>query len=708
MASVRISSPAIPASKIRPPRVRHAEITRTHLLADVDAADREILAICAPAGFGKSTFAIQWASRSDLPVSWFSLDDEDDDPVVLIAGLAAALRLNAPAWVSPDSATYGRQLRPEFLASVAALPGPVTLVVDDVQQLRSTRAINVLRAVVDALPVGSRVALVGRDLQALPVALWRGQGRVADVRAEQLVFRPDETMEAVHNAENAEEIREISGGWPVMVFLLSQVDSGPAIHDYVGREVLDALPAPLREFVLDTAPLGTVNSALAAHVHANPDASVPYFLSEAITTELLRADESDWYIYHPLLVECCTSYLEREDPHRLSALRARGARWHLDHSDFDVAVSLAAATGDDTVFADVVWNALADALLLGRTSSVDSWLHLVDPSVVARQPALTLAAAWADVARGSFGAALRHGMQSLQLMPDDWPSRPDDFPFAGYLALLQAVTGMGLDSPQAALERAVLAEAAIDRSDPAICLAIFTRGLHGCLLGNAGGQKDLVAAFALSEAFDSPATAVAAQFVLGLHLLSTGQPTAGCDALATGRALYMRHDLSQMLPVAALVALGDVALESVRGGRARVLLAIAEQRRMWDRVEHVLPWYDPLSHAVLANVMCRLGDANACREHLAGCDGSTYPVEGLVGQWAAAARLHHDASSPLAALTAAESRVWDLLSSRMTLGEIGEALFLSRETVKSHATSIYRKLGVTTRREAQDLADRWS
>jgi len=44
----------------------------------------------------------------------------------------------------------------------------------------------------------------------------------------------------------------------------------------------------------------------------------------------------------------------------------------------------------------------------------------------------------------------------------------------------------------------------------------------------------------------------------------------------------------------------------------------------------------------------------------------------------------------------------------MTLGEIGEALFLSRETVKSHATSIYRKLGVTTRREAQDLADRWS
>jgi len=53
-------------------------------------------------------------------------------------------------------------------------------------------------------------------------------------------------------------------------------------------------------------------------------------------------------------------------------------------------------------------------------------------------------------------------------------------------------------------------------------------------------------------------------------------------------------------------------------------------------------------------------------------------------------------------------RVWGLLHGRMTLSEIGEALFLSRETVKSHTVSIYRKLGVSSRREAQDLADSWS
>jgi LuxR family transcriptional regulator, maltose regulon positive regulatory protein len=36
----------------------------------------------------------------------------------------------------------------------------------------------------------------------------------------------------------------------------------------------------------------------------------------------------------------------------------------------------------------------------------------------------------------------------------------------------------------------------------------------------------------------------------------------------------------------------------------------------------------------------------------------------------------------------------------MTFPEIGEELFLSRNTIKSQAYSIYRKLGATTRSQA--------
>ena len=51
-------------------------------------------------------------------------------------------------------------------------------------------------------------------------------------------------------------------------------------------------------------------------------------------------------------------------------------------------------------------------------------------------------------------------------------------------------------------------------------------------------------------------------------------------------------------------------------------------------------------------------------------------------------------------LTAAELRLVPLLPTHLTFPQIGERLFISRSTVKTHATSIYQKLGVSSRSEA--------
>jgi LuxR family maltose regulon positive regulatory protein len=56
----------------------------------------------------------------------------------------------------------------------------------------------------------------------------------------------------------------------------------------------------------------------------------------------------------------------------------------------------------------------------------------------------------------------------------------------------------------------------------------------------------------------------------------------------------------------------------------------------------------------------------------------------------------------LSSLTTAELRLLPLLPSHLSLAEIGERLFVSRNTVKTQAISIYRKLGVSTRRETID------
>ncbi len=51
-------------------------------------------------------------------------------------------------------------------------------------------------------------------------------------------------------------------------------------------------------------------------------------------------------------------------------------------------------------------------------------------------------------------------------------------------------------------------------------------------------------------------------------------------------------------------------------------------------------------------------------------------------------------------LTNAEMRVLEQLPTHRSLEEIGEHLYVSRNTVKTHTLSIYRKLGVSSRGDA--------
>jgi LuxR family maltose regulon positive regulatory protein len=51
-------------------------------------------------------------------------------------------------------------------------------------------------------------------------------------------------------------------------------------------------------------------------------------------------------------------------------------------------------------------------------------------------------------------------------------------------------------------------------------------------------------------------------------------------------------------------------------------------------------------------------------------------------------------------LTAAELRLLPLLTTHLSFREIAERLYVSRNTVKTQAISVYRKLGVTSRGDA--------
>jgi LuxR family maltose regulon positive regulatory protein len=89
-------------TKLKRPRANGDLLARPHLINSLnEGLNRKLTLISAPAGFGKTTLAVQWLSQlpADRPSSesvslsaWLSLDQDDNDLVVFLAYFIAAVQ----------------------------------------------------------------------------------------------------------------------------------------------------------------------------------------------------------------------------------------------------------------------------------------------------------------------------------------------------------------------------------------------------------------------------------------------------------------------------------------------------------------------------------------------------------------------------------------------------------------------------------------
>src|SRR4029453_16270013 len=80
------------ATKLSLPRARPDRLARSRLIQQLNQGmARELVLVCTPAGFGKTTLVADWAASASWPVAWLSLDPEDNDPARFWRYVVAAL-----------------------------------------------------------------------------------------------------------------------------------------------------------------------------------------------------------------------------------------------------------------------------------------------------------------------------------------------------------------------------------------------------------------------------------------------------------------------------------------------------------------------------------------------------------------------------------------------------------------------------------------
>ncbi len=731
-------------SKLASPFTRKGIVPRPALVERLTSSvDTPVVSVLAPPGYGKTTVLSQWAEAESRPFAWVSLDRRDNDPAVLLTYVALALDRIEPigprvyeALASPG-VSIGSTLVPRLGAALSAATQPLVLVVDDVHVLHDRDAADALTALAEHLPAGSQLAIAGREAPVVPITRLRASGRVLEVGTDDLALDAREAASLMRGAgvalprEQLVHLIDQTEGWPVGLYLAALAiraggDDPSSVApfagadrfmaDYLRSELLTKLSRRTVTFLTRTSVLHTLSGQL-CDAMLERAGSARSLESIARKNLLLLPLDRDGhrYRYHHLFREMLREELERREPGIAPRLLLRAADWCEEHGLGEDALEYAQEAGDADRAARLLPSVLLPAHSHGRLVTVRQWLAWFDDrDLIERYP--TIAALGAGVL-ALMGDAPEAERWASAAEPDDGgpviveggPMLPDGVtPSVALLAMVRA-TMCAHGTQRLALD-AELARARVPRSSPWRATALLVSGIAHLLNGDdAGADADLLAAAEVGEASGSADTVAIALCERAMLAMAREEwSDAQLDA-ERARSVVRREHLDEYV-TSALVHAVSARLAIHGGDPAGAHRSLVRAQRARVRLSYAIPWLAVQVRLELARAYRSLADPAGARTMLREVDEIVRrrPDLGVLVAQRAEVReqLEHVpvGTAGVSTLTAAELRLFPYLSTYLTFPEIGDRLFLSRHTVKTQAISIYRKLGVSSRREAIERA----
>src|SRR5436190_5580905 len=428
------------ATKLNVPRPQPGFVPRRRPAEALgDGLARGRVLVCAPAGFGKTALLANWGRGGGRQVAWLGLDGGDSDPARFWRYVVAALDRARPGLarrVGPPSPGSFEGLVTALINELAADPGPdeVLLVLDDYHLVDSGPVQESVAFLLENLPPGLRVVVSGRADPPLPLARLRARGQLAELRAADLRFTPEEAAALLGEAGGpglpgtaVAALVARTEGWAAGLQLAGLSLRGHAdaagfaaafsgshryVLDYLADEVLVGQSGPVRAFLLETSVLERLSGDLCDAVTGRAGGQAMLQDIERAGLFLVPLDEvRGWWRYHHLFADLLRARLQAEQPGRVQALHRAAAAWSQEHDLADDAVRHALAAGDVAWAARLVERHVET--LLGRSEGVTlrRWLSALPAESLRDRPRLCLAQA--------YGAAQGFQVEALEALLDD-------------------------------------------------------------------------------------------------------------------------------------------------------------------------------------------------------------------------------------------------------------------------------------------------
>lgn len=414
----------------RPP-LPDGHVPRSRLCQRLHAGlSGRLLLVNAPAGFGKSSLAIEFCQA--LPTHWRSLwlglSQRDADPGRFLERLLEGLQQFCPALGGQAMGLLKMRQRHQPFAFEEWLDGlldelalylqpdsPVLLVLDDYHLAQGPVLDRCLQFFLNHLPNGLMLLVTSRQRPDWHLARLRLSRQLVELTEQDLRLTPDEALAVIGRQPSGlrgqalDNLIQRSDGWVagLRFWQLAASESGEdnalpqALHggeglirDYLLEEVIDILPAHVQAFLYDTACQERFCAELCDALRERDDSMGILRYLQAHQVFLVPLDEhGHWFRYHHLFSDLLRS---RQGSESLGALHLRACRWFQVQGLLDEAVEQALRAGHLDVAADLVQSLSEEQLLAEQNvGMLLRWKMDLPDSLLISTPRLIVLYSWA-------------------------------------------------------------------------------------------------------------------------------------------------------------------------------------------------------------------------------------------------------------------------------------------------------------------------
>jgi LuxR family transcriptional regulator, maltose regulon positive regulatory protein len=716
--------------KLRAPPARPGMVTRAAIIERLVAPDAgPVLAVVAPAGYGKTTLLAQLAQHKQPRVAWVSADDRDNDPTVLLTYLAVALDRVEPiepsVFRSLASPGVGLADVARLGSSIASMGAPIIVVLDHAEAITSRACRDMIAELAVRLPAGSQLAIGSRQEVPVPVPRLRAQGGIVEIGVGDLAMDPGEAQSLLasagvaHTEADIQRLVERTEGWPAGLYLAALAMNAGGAHmdaefaltgderfvgDYLRSEFLDRVSRAEVSFLTRTSILDRMLGPLC-------DVTVGGKGSGHVLDRLQRRNllvipldrHGQWYRYHQLFRELLHAELQRREPELVGELHTRAAAWFEANNLTEAAIGHAQYAGDAERVARLVLKVANQVWASGRLDTVLRWMEWFSAKgLIEHHPAVAVHGALIYALVGKAGDAERWASAAERTASVG--TLPDGNTMEGSLAYLRALLCRdGLDEMRRDAQTALRGLSPTSPYRPAM---LHADGVAHLLEADLD-QADLFFSRAVGEA-----TSAAVVPYIPVLLAERGivaverRQWAEAEALATQALAIVQDNQFDDYWTSALVYAWGARIAARRGDVTQARDLAARAARLRPLLTHALPIVSVQALLELAHAYVALADPGGARAALTQVHDIQQhrPELGTLRDQANQLRSKLERLKGeilgVSSLTTAELRVLSMLPTHLSLAEIGERLYVSRNTIKSQAMSIYRKLGVSTRGES--------